>query len=98
MFLVYFSCPANHVPDWQPSILLGYGLSSHQKVVFRCQKRQIFDVKKSTYFTVYVGHSTRQAIFILGVSNANNARRTATHFTTASFSTTTDSDITTVML
>ena len=34
-------------------------LSSHQKVVFRRQKRQIFDLKNSTYFTFYVGYSTR---------------------------------------
>ena len=37
-------------------------LCGHQKVVFRRQKRTTFDVKNSTYFTFYVGHSTRQGI------------------------------------
>ena len=31
----------------------------HQKVVFRRQKRTTFEVKNSTCFTFYVGHSTR---------------------------------------
>ena len=76
----------------------GRSFSSHQKVVFRCQKRQIFHVKNSTCFTFYVGHSTRQAIVILqGASAVNSARRTATHITTTSFSTTTDSVITTAV-
>ena len=67
------------------------GLSSrHQQVVFRRRKRLIFEVENSTYFTFYVGHSTRQTIFILTISNANNARRTATHIISTSFSTTTD--------
>ena len=35
-------------------------LRDHQKVVLRRQKRTTFDVKNSTYFTFYVGHSTPQ--------------------------------------
>ena len=58
-------------------------LRGHQKDVFRRRKRTTFDVKNSTYFTFYVGHSTRQGISL---------PHTATHITT-SFSTTTDSDI-----
>ena len=34
---------------------------------FRRQKRMAFDVKNSTYFTFYVGHSTRQGISLLRV-------------------------------
>ena len=69
-----------------------------RKSCFRRQKRRI--LKNSTYFTFYVGHSTRQAISILRVSNVNSAwRSTATHITTTSFSsTTTDSDITTAVV
>ena len=45
-------------------------LRGHKKVVFRLQKRTtLFDVKSSTYFTFYVGHSTRQGISLLRVSN-----------------------------
>ena len=44
-------------------------LRGHQNVVFRRQKRTTFDVKSSTYFTFYVGHSTRQGISLLRVSN-----------------------------
>ena len=44
-------------------------LRSHQKVVFRRQKRTIFDVKNSTYFTFYVGHSMRHGIYLLRVSD-----------------------------
>ena len=47
--------------------LLRAVLSNHQNVVFRRQKRQIFKLKSSTYFTFYVGHSTRQGIFLLRV-------------------------------
>ena len=39
-------------------------LSSHQKVVFRRQKRQTFDVEKIYFFTFYVGHSTHQGILL----------------------------------
>ena len=48
---------------------LGPFYRGHQKVVFRRQKRTTFDVKNSTYFTFYVGHSTRQGISLLRVSN-----------------------------
>ena len=44
-------------------------LCGHQNVVFRRQKRTTFDVRNSTYFTFYVGHSTRQGISLLRVSN-----------------------------
>ena len=39
-------------------------LRGHQKVVFRRQKCTTFDVRNSTYFPFYVGHSTRQRIYL----------------------------------
>ena len=74
-------------------------LSSHQKVVFRRQKRTTFDVRNSTNFICYVAHPILRAkaslyLLVIRVSNANDARRTVTHITTTSFSTTTYSDIT----
>ena len=54
-------------PRVGPSIRVRAVLSSHKKLVFRRQKRQIFDVKQFTSFHLNVGHSTHQGIFLLKV-------------------------------
>ena len=43
-------------------------LRGHKKKRNRRQKRTTFYVKSSSYFTFYVGHSTRQTISLHGVS------------------------------
>ena len=60
---------------FKPAVQLRAVLRGHQKVVFRRQKRTTFDVKISTYFTFYVGHSTRQGISLLFFQTKKIRRR-----------------------
>ena len=61
--VIMYTCCCTYVLVYCSTIqyaVVGAVLRGHQKVDFRRQIRTTFDVKNSTHFTFYIGHSTRQ--------------------------------------